>query len=196
MDWKLVLALFTIAASAISGIIAFVVKAIINNLLNKDIETYKAKLQSTLTEHQIRFAKLHEERAMVMKELYRRLVKMHKSLYTFMHPFQREGDLPMNEKQKNAGYAVWDFVTYYDDNKLYFSQTICNLIEDIYDYVKKSWREFTMFPSYEKFFDHELENRRIQKWDIAWDKISVIVPKLMNQLENEFRKLLGVEAGK
>ncbi|GAH44476.1 unnamed protein product, partial [marine sediment metagenome] len=54
----------------------------------------------------------------------------------------------------------------------------------------------TMFPSYEKFYDHETENRRIQKWDIAWDKISIIVPKLMNQLENEFRKLLGVEAGK
>ena len=98
--WKEILTL-SFTATGIStlsfAIAGFFFKKIINNLLDKDIEKFKAQLQhqnnsaleslkASLKIEEIRFSKLHEEQAHVIAELYALIVTVYDRAKAYFNP--------------------------------------------------------------------------------------------------------------
>lgn len=89
MDWANIIKT-VLTNTVFLAILGFVAKSIFEHLLSKDIDKFKTGLQAThdrelekfradlrlaAFEHETRFAKLHEERAKVIADLYKLLVQ-------------------------------------------------------------------------------------------------------------------------
>src|SRR5882672_1534189 len=99
------------------GAAGYLVKEIVSHRLSKqaeefkvqlesraavEVERLKASLQLVATEHQIQFAKLHEKRALVIAELYTRLIETRRTAGEFIL-----GDVQDPERSASAMRAVW-----------------------------------------------------------------------------------------
>lgn len=216
------LGIFTIGSTCITTLLVFLGKKIIDyffmkslqkyksNLelqfqsykleLNKQIESYKTNLQKATFEHQIKYSKLHEERALVIKELFSKLVKVEKSMGSFVALFEPVGERPKEEKGKDAAKDFNDFLDYVRTNEIYFSDDICELMYKIIDEIRDAWLKFITYPSYKKI-DYflpepklaEIEKKKLDFWIEAWKKINQDIPTLKKQLKQELQKMLGVE---
>ena len=166
--------------TVIVGGVVFLIGAIIRKWAEK-----------SLHEHHVRFSKLHDDRAVVIKELYTRLVKMEKSVITFMNPFQYENALPTEQQQKIAAKDAWNFIMYHDENRIFFSSDVCNLIEEIYKTYRKAWIDFTVYAESNLPSIHSIDRKRQNE---AFEVVKEKMPKLRERLEVEFRTLLGVKS--
>ena len=83
------LGIFGIIVGGLVAIISFLSKAIAKTLLDKDLEEFKADLQKTAFEHRTKYAKLHDDRAIIIKELYSKLENMTISCQNVMSPLER-----------------------------------------------------------------------------------------------------------
>jgi hypothetical protein len=79
------------STAVIVSAFTFLTKSVINHLLTRDVEKFKAglkadadieieklkhSLEKVAVEHQVRFSKLHSERAEVIAELYKSLARI------------------------------------------------------------------------------------------------------------------------
>lgn len=194
-----------------TGIFAFLVKSLINNSLNKDIERFKtglnnkteefkSTLERTTIEHQIRYARLHEERALVMRELYSKLIKMEDSLRQCMAEFIPAGEnAPTHEElEKKAAADTNTFYSYFRAERIFFNKNLCELVDSIFSTVKNTWEDFTKYPydinEFEQLYGRNMEPHKDRSASMkrARDMVKEEFPKLKEMLEDEFRELLGV----
>ncbi len=179
MDWETFIketSVFTIAL----GIIALLVRSIIINKFNKDFETYR-----------IRYLKLHHDRSQVIRELYSRLVKMQRSMASFMKPFQTVGEQSQDEKADVAREDANAFIEYYQMNSIFFQKEICELLDDINKRFLEVWVDFTSYLGEPHDSQERIEKRKA--WTNAWEVITEKIPEIESELRDEFRKLLGVQ---
>lgn len=170
-----------------SGIIAWTLKSIYKNVLDKDIEKYKYRLQ----QEQITSSKLYDERAQVINNLYELLNDFDRKMHSLTCPLQLACDLPEKEKRKHASKAGQKFVEYYSKKKIYFSKETAKLLDEINKEFEGAWINLTIYPSIE--IDRDNINR--DKWELwmkSWKIISKKIPPLKEKIEDEFREILGV----
>lgn len=197
----------SLGSVTIVSIIGFIAKSVINTWLNskienykatlsKEVEEYKSNLQRLANEHNIRYSKLHNDRAMIIEHLYSQLFKMEKSMREFINPVKLSTDPPRKEKGKTAVEDANSFVDFYYEKKIFFSENICNLIENINKEIRQSFDFFIWYSlpnSIDEYFSNITPKQR-EIWVEAWDKIDRNVPELRKELEDQFRELLGVSA--
>ena len=192
---------FLIGTVGIAGLIAYLGRKIIDNYFSRSVERYKTELEKTRFEYQVKFSKLHEERALVIKELFSKLVTVEKSMGSFVAIFEPAGQPPKEEKGKIAAEDFNLFVDYFGLNEIYFQDDITELVYKIINEIKEAWYKFIMYPSY-KNTEHflpdpklaELEEKKIKNWIEAWKTIREDLPPLRTRLKKELQKLLGVES--
>jgi len=180
---------------------------------NEKIEAYKSKLSEELTlkieplkselaknniTHQIQFSYLHQERAKVILELYKKLIELHSAMVdwtNFMHPIIEDAEKERQERTTRANLAINDFKNFYLVNKLFFSKSFCNYIDEIFkEYWDKGW-EFGYGQERVKsgqltgeYFKHYAEQRsKISK------ELKENLPIKISEIEDKFRKILNVE---
>lgn len=175
------LGIFTIAA----GLIAFVFKSLYKQVLNKDI----AKFKHALKQEQIKYSKLYDKRAGVIEKLYELLIDFDIKMGSLVSPAELVGDLPKKEKLKLAGSAGRKFVDYYAKKKIYFRKKIVDSLDEISKKFKSAWIDFTLFP----ITGSGNEKEKWEYWIKAWKTCSEKIPPLKEQLEDDFRKILGVQ---
>ena len=196
-DWLTNLGIFGIMVSGVSTVAVFLAKAIIRARFSKDLEKFKAALKRAAFEHQTRYAKLHDERAEIIKELYSRLVSMSKSCQLAMSPSPTQGVQPQGEKDRTAIRDTNEFIDYYQRNRIIFGKDTCAIIDDIVDKVLRAWRDFlakdnaALEPTIIAGLD---VMRKAALWANSWETISDAVPAAKQKLEDDFRKLLGVDS--
>jgi len=194
---------FLFGTAFISGLIAYLGRKIIDNYFSRGVEKYKTELEKIKFEHEVKFAKLHEERALVIKELFSKLVTAENSFGSFVAIFEPVGQLPKEEKGKIAAEDFNNFVEYYRLNEIYFSDEISELFYKIINEIRDAWYKFVMYPSYKKT-EHflpdpqlaELEKKKIDNWIAAWKTTKEDLPPLKKKLKRELQKLLGIEVDK
>ncbi len=172
-----------------SGVIAFIIRSLFKQLLNKDIEKFKNRLFL----EKIKFSKLHEERAKVIKELYEKLVDFENSMISLTKPIQWIEELKEKEKLKISSKKGNEFENYCKKNKIYFDGELCEILDEISKEMKKSWTDFYVYPGERETLSKEEISK---KWEIrisAWRRIHLKVQPLKDKLEEEFRKMLGVK---
>lgn len=171
-----------------SGVFSILIWYIIKMWFDKDMEKYKVKLQRET----IRYSKLYEQRADILKEIYYKFFDFEQAMGSFLSPMQMAGDPSMEEKRKITAEAGNEFRDYYKRHKIYLSEKVSIILEDIDKIFTESWMDFTTFEVYDPESTTLKSTDKMNKWVGAWDKIRLNIPNLKNQLEKEFRELLGV----
>lgn len=198
--------LTSIGGSAVLfAVVGWLVKSIISQFLEKDFERFKLNLQTSAQmelekfkaelarsayEHQITFGKLHEKRAEIIADLYAKIVDLQDSVEVFV----RNVLGVTSDKNKENLRIIWraadSFKECYRKNKIFFSEDMCGLIEDLNNNLSSPVSELSMH--LEMVENNDQLKPVYQAWEKAEQKIADTVSIIRREIESEFRKVLGV----
>ena len=155
-------------------------------------ERLKNELQLRTIEHQVRFSKLHEQRAATIAELYRKLQVTLREVERFISPGRVKGDPSLPEKHKNAHNSIVDAIHYLNENRIYFPHDVCELVEK---FLTDTGHEVVKIGIWVRYGTEDLpepaQKNRQDAEVTAWSRIKLRAPAAMRALEEEFRILLG-----
>lgn len=92
-----------------------------------------------------------------------------------------------SQKAADAEQAARAFQTYLSDNRIYFDEDLCNLLDAFGNKLWDAWVTYATYGSDEKGVERERRQTRFE----AWKKLSDELPEIQRQIEKSFRKLLG-----
>lgn len=138
-------------------------------------------------EYETRFAKLHEKRAEVIAELYRRLVAADRAMIALLSPIQFSHGLSDEERQAEVGKCCDSFNRFFLESQIYFDQCLCVKLEA---FNKKLWQAWTDYHTYASDEPDVARKRRQTRFQ-AWKSVSEEAIPLKQEIEKEFRTLLG-----
>ncbi|MVO07768.1 hypothetical protein GOQ30_01155 [Flavobacterium sp. TP390] len=201
MNWELILkelGLLTI----ISGLITWLIKQLGQNLINKDLKTYELELnkKAELYKQELflisqKASKLHDKRIDRIEELYYMLNDFHNDMQIIVSWKIVTGMTKEEVQQqelnnvKKAETSGNKFLIYYMRHKLYFNLETCKLIDEIINLLKESHADFT----FKYIFGPTSAEMEYENIKNATNKIRVKVPEIKIKLEENFRKIIGVE---
>lgn len=171
-----------------SGILAWLIKAIFKQYFSKDLEKFKASLEKEAFSYRVRYEKMHAERAEVIKNLYKKIVRTHRAFHSFMNIFQQAGDKLEPEKGQLAADEANDFTDYFEENKIFLGRELADKIEDLSKTFRLAWIQFESSRRNEKYSDSYFNN-----WIEAFKLIDEETPKIKTEIENEFRIIIGID---
>lgn len=191
------------AASLLAfALIKYLSQKIFENFLQRSIESYKSNLEKINISHEIQYAALHKERAIVIKEIYYRLYDYQT---TVMHFFNVElsninPDIDLRNRIQTWTNVVLAFSPYFHKNRIYFNKNLCGIIDDLnneLDKINKDTRNyfesFTLVQEQVNAINSN-DKRFVELKKRTNDLIEKSILPITNELETEFRKILGVES--
>jgi hypothetical protein len=194
-----------------SGLIVWLFQKTIDSFLTKRFESYKNELNIKSIEHKLELDKdlkeyesklnlfinksnhLHLRRLDILSELYQKLVLLNRKMVEMTRLLKlvspgEDAEISEKERIKSAGMAYNDFSDYFDKNKIYFSKDLCVLIQKLQEEFWSSFHDYT-FPINFGLPSSEMTYKLVRD---AANKIDKDVPKILETIEMEFRKLIGV----
>ena len=184
MDMFVDIVKYFFSVSVITAGIVYLSKHIVDHYFDKDIERFKNELEKAAIEHQIRYAKLHEERAQAIKEIYKRIAIAERLTKEYVTPVDFGGLAPIEERRKKAADSANEYLNYYNENKIFLSDEICCLLDDINKCILDAWY---------KFNSKDRRGGDNDFWEEAWNAITKKLPEARAKLEKAFRKIIGVD---
>lgn len=174
----------SVAAGAASGygIFKFLGKKWVENWFAKDLKRYEHKLDVLKAKDEIRFNILHKERIDIIKNLYKKVFELNElSIYLNMpDEMQKQFNLNKEELYKQSYMFSHKLQMYLLENTIYIPQILEDRIAGLcytYDSAAKS------------LMKDGSEEHRAELEKFNQEKIR----PLLNDLRDEFRRLLGVE---
>jgi len=167
--------------------------------LDKDLETYKNKLEILRLEFQVQFAELHSKRSDIIAILYKRLSALNGAMLDLTargHFVKEDADKEEETRSINANNAFVKFSKYYLPNKIYFTEDIAKKLDSILQtFWDKAWN-YSFIKGRIKDGDLHIEDWKQYSKELREISDAVIKESqsTMIDLENEFRELLGVNS--
>jgi len=176
----------------------------IEGRLNKDLESYKAqikresdaeieslksRLQVSAKEREISINWLHQKRAAAIENLYSSLVELEyktRVILDFMSP--RTPD-DIRKYTKEAHESIQIVYKTYLKSKIFLHLQTCQKTEAVLNAFQDPTAMYYGFLGV--YDDHELSSLTDIK-DHAWDELQERLIPAMNELEGEYRSILGV----
>lgn len=149
-----------------------------------------AELNGQLEKNNMQFEILNRERIDVIKNLYTRLVDVEDYLGMFFSGITgaRKFEKPLDE-YLNLSKFVSDFMDYNNHNRIFFSEEICHSLSEIDAIIT------ILLNLYNHSLERDEEINEVTKEKaakIVGQLIKEEIPKFRKELENEFRKIIGV----
>ena len=181
---------------------AWLIRSIVKLYLSKDLEHHKAQLKTdsdkeleelrtslhkTAYEHEVRFRGLHDRRADVIQDLYKRLVEAQRATALLLTVSSSEAQQSKKQKYESAGEKVRELATYFDRNRIYFAEELC--ASKIDELVQELQVETSVL---EMDFGTDLYRDTFRK---ALRKFGKEIPQMRRELEGQFRDMIGVDRG-
>lgn len=164
-----------------------------NRILESDRHKYQemlAKLSNELEmsrqERHVRFSLLHERRAQVVAEFYARLSRASQPLARLVNLFQLRDAQPLSEKKEEVAKVCGEAASYYYENKIWLDPEVCESADAVLEEMYKAFVAFDVAHSGDNY-----DTGLMDLWKLANDKVGMVLPPLMKQLEQQFRSLLG-----
>lgn len=133
--------------------------------------------------HQIIFSKLHEERASIIAELYSKIMNVEDSLNSFTYTiFNEEHKLSIKNEVAEDFRNLRNF---FERKKIYFSLELCEMFSRLFHKQTKIWVDIQRN-------DLVSEDEKGELFNKTKEDINIDLNIVKEQIENEFRKLLGV----
>lgn len=177
---------FSIGTISLSGAIVYLAKSIFNKVLDKDLEKFKIEQQRIADEYKFKFSKLHEERAVVIRELYSKLLEVEDCLSSAIKSIEKKQyDLKI---YKEMTFYISQYMDYSNKNKLFFNK-------DIEYYLKEL--DAIIILILNLFPNDKCENKiEIEDYEKALELMNRMLkealPEFKEKLETSFREILGV----
>ena len=173
---------FAAGAASGYGIFKFLGKKWVENWFAKDFKRYEHKLDVLKAKDEIRFNILHKERIDIIKNLYKQVFELNElSIYLIMpDEMQKQFNLNKDELFKQSYMLSHKLQMYLLENTIYIPQILEDRIAGLcytYDSAAKSLMKD----------DSEEHKKAIEAFN------QQKIRPLLNDLRDEFRRLLGVE---
>jgi hypothetical protein len=163
-------------------------KAQLKSEAETQIEQLKASLSIAAAEKQVKFSKLHENRAEVIANTYSLLKNTLLTFKDYVKAFEAVGELPRSDRKKVAVKAHNAFREYFPTKTIYIPIGTADKIDAIDKKLVNSFNQFALqIDGVENRVDYE-------KWDEVIKRLSGEVSEALTELEIEFRHLLGDES--
>jgi hypothetical protein len=220
MPWQQILGYFVASAISVSGVvaaIAWTIRTVVNRWFDRQVEKFKSQLERETTEHKaaldreslihssqlqreaaehnIRFQSLHTQRAEATLEIWRKFRKAFAAVASFVSPMQytvTEGPDPQTEAGKRAGELTKELRQFLSMHAIFFptkrAEGMESLAKDLETLWFRSWREFKR--AKDKGGNPYFEGKN---FDQAFDKLNEELKPVQKSLEDDLRRILGVE---
>lgn len=204
MDWAQLFAtalassVFTGAVLGVAGILS---RSIIDRWFVRNLEKFKAELQGknareiealrtelrrSAFEHEIRFARLHEERAKIIAELYGLLVDAQRELGLLIGLMTPQG-AQTAEKTLGAVREKGDlFVDYLNRHLIFLPESLGRTLNAFRDLYARTWIDYKLSVIHGGAEDAE----SFAYMKRGFDTITERIPELKREIESEFRRML------
>ncbi|MBS1984314.1 MAG: hypothetical protein JST16_09080 [Bdellovibrionales bacterium] len=204
--WQQVLITLGGQAMLLSAL-AYLIKALLSHRLAKDVETFKAQLQSdanvtverlknslqiAATEHQVRFSKLQEKRALVVAELYALFVTAYWAAHTYHQWAQFPGGLTEEEQAQEAWHALHVAFRFFESNRIYLSETLAAELDNFF----KRAKSLTISAQYLSAVPDKTAHTTKLAVEARREGLEAFqseFPDMRKRLDHEFKKLIGAE---
>ena len=153
-----------------------------------EMEKFKSSLSITAAERHVKFSKLHEERAKVIADTYALLKDVYVSVQDYVSIVELVGIKPRDERRKIASDAHLALRQYYPKKIIYIPKTTVEKLVAIDMELVKTFNEFA------RNIDIQNGTGDSKKWYDIFEKMQGEMKEALNDLEDEFRKLLGDES--
>jgi SHS2 domain-containing protein len=150
-----------------------------------EIEKLKSDLSISAFEHQVKFTNLHEKQAEIVANTYGLLKDFHAKLGDYVAIFEPIGVKSKEERRRITADSHREFIEFYSKNQIYLSKTAVALVDKINDQCKGIFFEFLYG------IENNPSNSDTQKWLELSKGVKDEIPKALNELEDEFRSILG-----
>lgn len=181
-------------------IIKFLSEKIFENYLSKQIETHKSELEKLNIKYQIQFTSLHVERAEIIKSIYNLLYDYKIIIHDVMNNELNNQNPIEHLKQKLNRWSEYAICLseIFHKNKIFFSLVQVDLINKIHSELNRINDETKFFfvnnrnitENINSIFYENIEFIKLRnESELILEKVMV----LEKELEEEFRKLLGVD---
>lgn len=167
------------------------------------MEKFKNELKIAEIEKQVAYTRLHNDRAELIKQLYQKVVRLRINLSEFARTLDNKLDTREDDVEKNMNILfneVDSLSLFYLENKIYFNEKIDALMYSIlleYNFLISLKNIVFNPPKHERKFNELYNNEKnieqeLNKFKEALKESNGNEEKLLNELETEFRKYLGV----
>jgi len=156
-------------------------------------EIEKVKLRYAVESHrfQVSYAGLLKKRADVIEELYHLIVDTEEMFGRFVGLAEWKGDPTKDELRKEGGRLLYDFLRKYKKNRIYFSEQVCEKLQSYSDSINKVVKPFSVA------LTSRMEEGSFKEFTSQWIEsnkdFNEQIPQVRKAIEEEFRRLLGVE---
>ncbi|MEA5114793.1 MAG: hypothetical protein VB050_12280 [Geobacteraceae bacterium] len=165
-------------------------KANLKSQNDVEIEKLKSNLSIATAEHHVTFSKLHEQRAQVIADSYAFLKEVYLKIQDYVKVFEPAGDKSRDERRKHAVEAHLNLRDYYPKKIIYLPKATAEKIEKIDMALVQTFNEFVFT------VDMKKHNSDLGKWVEIFKRMDGEMKDALNDLEDEFRLLLGDKSNK
>jgi len=193
INWQDVLT--NLGTTLVSGVVvvgaaAWVIRTLASHGLTRDIEGYKSQLQQAALEHQVRFSNLHEERAKRIADLYGRIAAQSVACQRYVHQF---GQVNRQEGFAELEAQFADLYLFLETSRIYLPEHICILLDKLIGEVRKAVVGVYVYSGTTDHANANVQEERSKTFLGAVKAFEVEIPAAKKVLEDEFRKMLGVD---
>ncbi|HUU45220.1 MAG TPA: hypothetical protein VM118_05755, partial [Acidobacteriota bacterium] len=153
------------------------------------IEALRSELRRVAFEHETRFLKSHERRAEVIDTLYKNLRKTYVGFRSLTAEIESPGEPTKEEKEDQARESFNALSEHFWLNRLYLELSLCKQIEEFLNTMK---RVFTLWQR-EKRKQKKAVPEDTDYWHAASEKVEKEAKVILQQLEDRFRTILGIQ---
>ncbi len=183
--WKQLVGLI-VAPSVVVGALAWILRGVISQGFARDIEKYKAELEQQNFEHRERFSTIHQRRAEVIANLYGKIARTKSVTADLVGIFQQGGQSLLQKKEK-ASEVYNDMASYFYENRLFLPKTTAERAENLINTLKEILIEFDT----SQMGNDEYKPDPSGLWRQSYQKLRDEVPPILEELEEEFKEILG-----
>ena len=183
--WQQLIGLI-VMPSVVVGALAWIIRGVISQGFARDIEKYKAELEQQNFEHRERFSTIHQRRAEVIANLYGKIARTKSVTADLVGIFQQGGQSLIEKKQK-AAEIYNDMASYFYENCLFLPKDTAEKAEKLISTIKEVLIEFDTA----QMGNEEYKPDKTGLWRQAYERLRDEVPPILEELEEEFKELLG-----
>jgi hypothetical protein len=196
---------FGSAAVAVAAV-GWLARSWILHSLKRSLETHKLELQAELEAtnrraiaelevalriSEARVSKLHERRFEVLETLYQKMVTLFQDTNAFLSLVEFQGGPTKDDLRKKLGESLGEFLQFYGMHKLFFSRKVVRAIDALVKSVRTPSISFSVYIT-AAMDDKAMKGEMIKAWIKASDEFDQLAVPALEEVEEQFRSLLGV----
>lgn len=155
------------------------------------LERLRADLQIASARRNIEYSRIHEKRLEVISEISGKIADLQQAAASYTSMFEWNDGPTKEERRKAFAEVFGDFNKYFRPRRLFLPSTLAEKIEDFRTGLYRISIDFMIHV--EQGLKHSTDpGRQTDKWMEASKYTSEEAPRLIVELEEEFRKILGM----